>query len=311
MERSTLELVRALAHHGELEITLGAHPDSQTPPGVRLLPWSVEPCPPSYAHWGDGPRKWIDLAIARAFCDIQPLLGSFDIVHDNTSSFAPPIILAASRPNVLCVKTLRLMPYHPSAALSKTATSVRCFLTEYQRKAAGEMGPVVRELPALRGSHAAPCSKRDKTVAISVGRVEPRKGHHVAMEIARVHGQSLTVYGSLADQAYAEELRRLGVHLAGSVSIEELQSVMARVGRLLWTPTVPEPNGRVVWEALSCGLPVTGNDTGALSDLRAMGRARTVRLAGRDLIEAESVGDLPMGYSPVAERYLSIYRRGG
>lgn len=312
MERSTYELTSALAARGDLDVTIAAHPDTAPPRATKLLPWSVDSCPEAYSQWGDGASKWTDLAIVRAFFNLIPQLAKFDVVHDNTSSFVPPVALGWHLPRLRCIKTLRLMPYHPSSQLSRNSPAVRCFLTAFQRDAAREDGPVVREVPQIPRAREKPKPQvgNSTRVALSVGRVEPRKGHHVALEIARELALELVVCGSIVDVEYAAQLRAAGARIANLLTPGILRASMRSAAALLWTPVVPEPNGRVVWEALTCGLPVIGIETGALADLRSLGLAHSVSCAGYDLVRAEDLAHLPVGYDSVAARYVSIYGGG-
>jgi glycosyltransferase involved in cell wall biosynthesis len=309
MERSTYELAEALAQRDDMEVTLAAHPETTPPRGVALVPWHIQPCPPDYAVWGDGERKWLDLAIARACFDLAPQISRFDVVHDNTSSFVPPLVTEQMAPHIRVIKTLRLMPYHPSASLSSGSRVLRCFLSEFQRVWARETGPVVRESPKLDTSAYPTNEYRERgDYAVSVGRVEPRKGHLVALQIAKSMGLELLVCGALADAGYANELQVRGARLVGQLERHVMRSAVEGARCLLWTPLVPEPNGRVIWEALSCGIPVVGSPTGALADLTAMGLTSKYPYVGENLVRATGAGDIPFGYSIAADHYASLYR---
>jgi glycosyltransferase involved in cell wall biosynthesis len=270
MELSALDLVRSLAGAaGELgwEIAAVAHPDTVLPPGVALVPATVPECPEEYEREGEGRRKWTTVAGEAAMQRALERCGGFDLVHDHSETVSA--VLACARAGVPCARTMHLMPFHPAYAAVAQEVVHCVHISEYQgrmdRWHSAERRSVIRDLVPVEATfpRVAPAGW-----AVSIGRVERRKGHHLAARIARRLGWRLRVAGSVLDPAYARELAEMpGVELVGELPRSAALELMAGAEALLWCPAVREPGGRVVLEALRLGTPVVGRRIGYLADI--------------------------------------------
>ena len=104
---------------------------------------------------------------------------------------------------------------------------------------------------------------------LCVGRVEPRKGFHVAVDaLAELPGMTLDILGR-ADDSYRDELLRRAadrgvadrLHL-GVVPRSSLAERYRAADAVLFTSVWQEPFGLVPLEAMACGTPVVATGTG-------------------------------------------------
>lgn len=104
---------------------------------------------------------------------------------------------------------------------------------------------------------------------LCVGRVEPRKGFHVAVDaLAELPGMTLDILGP-PDDAYRDELlrRAADLGLAGRIHLDvvprtELAQRYRAADAVLFTSVWQEPFGLVPLESMACGTPVVGTGTG-------------------------------------------------
>lgn len=106
-----------------------------------------------------------------------------------------------------------------------------------------------------------------------LGRISPKKGTHLAIEVARRTGHRLVIAGWVPpdEGPYFENVvkPRLGngVEYIGPVEPGPRDRVLGNALALLHLPTVPEPFGLVLAEAQACGTPVIGFDRGSVREV--------------------------------------------
>jgi glycosyltransferase involved in cell wall biosynthesis len=133
-----------------------------------------------------------------------------------------------------------------------------------------------------------------------VGRVEPHKGHHLAARIASALHRTLKVVGPTTDKRYADALASTSdVELIGSAKRDVVLDLINNAEALLWLPTIAEPYGRVIIEAVKLNTLVIARPFGVVSDLIEAGVAHTAHtdiersFSGvGDMIYLHSVSDL-------------------
>jgi glycosyltransferase involved in cell wall biosynthesis len=110
---------------------------------------------------------------------------------------------------------------------------------------------------------------------VFLGRIEPIKGTHTAIEIAQATGRKLIIAGNRSDDPlidrYFEE--QVEPHLSQQISyigpVNDLQKnkLLGEAAALLMPIEWEEPFGLVMAEALACGTPVIGFNRGALPEI--------------------------------------------
>lgn len=163
-----------------------------------------------------------------------------------------------------------------------------CFITDTVRRGARERSPwsfpdaaivpgmVDRaELHPLPDAGRRPWSWR----LLHVGRFDPRKGIHIAVEaLAQLPAEAtLDVLGS-GDPRYLEELESLAARLQvadrvrfGSTPRSELTARYTEADAVIFAPLWEEGFGLVPLEAMACGTPVVASPTGGAKDFMTDG----------------------------------------
>lgn len=199
-------------------------------------------------------------------------LADCDIIHDNTYS---GLFLSQLRPGPPVVATNhsafdddmidlfgRAAPTVPLIAISE----------DHARRSGGmPIGAVIHhglDLDRYR------FDDRGGDYLVALGRMNPDKGIHLAIEVARETGLDLAIAAKMRqpwEERYFEETVKPmlgnGVEYIGEVDhvqkVELLSGAMALINPIEW----PEPFGLVTIESLACGTPVVSLDRGAAPEL--------------------------------------------
>ena len=248
-----------------------------------------------------------------------------DIVHDH--SFAGPLLARGRRaPTVVTVHgplDSELGDYFRLLGRSVHLVSI----SDAQRRADPTLAWAATVLNAIRVRDY-PFRPDKDDYALFLGRMNPDKGAHIAIDAARKAGRRLLLAAKLnepAEQAYFDEQvePRLGngIEWLGEAGGERKRELLGRAGCLLLPLQWEEPFGLVMIEALACGTPVvtlrrgsvpeivTDGVTGLVRDDPAELPAALAAVAGLDPYacrqRAERDFDLPV----MVSRYEQVYRR--
>ena len=238
----------------------------------RLIPTPLSASPLTHAarHRAQTQyRKALAEALARF---------SIDVVHLHGIDFLEYLPHAGTP----VVVTLHLPPewYPPEVfQLRRPETYIVC-VSQWQRRSASPHARIhcVIENGVLLDRFQ-PTRKKGNYV-VSMGRICPEKGFHLAMDAAEQAGVRLLLGGAVypypVHQAYFEQLIRprlkYGHRFLGTVGNGRKRSLLARAKCLLIPSLVPETSSLVAMEAMACGTPVIAYRKGALNELVQHGR---------------------------------------
>ena len=211
--------------------------------------------------------------IARALADYP-----VDVVHFHgvdCYNYLPPAGLPA-------LITLHLPPgWYPTElfCLNRPRTFLHC-VSAAQRRACPPCAHLLPDIPngIPESFFPGPCAKR--RFALSLGRICPEKGFHLALEAATRAGWPLLIGGEVFpyqshERYFHRELtpRLNGQHrFLGPVGLRRKRRLLAAARCLLAPSLVPETSSLVAMAALACGTPVVAFPAGALADIVEPGK---------------------------------------
>jgi glycosyltransferase involved in cell wall biosynthesis len=160
-----------------------------------------------------------------------------------------------------------------------------------------------------------------------VGRFNPEKAPHLAIDAARAAGRRIVLAGKVnepAEQKYFDTVirPRLGadVDYVGEVDATAKRELYAKARCLLFPVRWPEPFGMVMIEAMACGTPVVALDCGSVPEVVVDGTTGVICAAPEELPAAITkterlrpadcrahVAD-HFDLTVVAEKYEKVYR---
>jgi glycosyltransferase involved in cell wall biosynthesis len=270
IERVVDFLVRELVERGH-EVTLFAHPESQTP--AELVPYGRPP------HTGMKARL---TELWQVGVELHRRRKRFDVVH----SFGR---LAALTPILRIPFLVKIQSYQRDAvpwrsvkiarklagdSIAFTACSRSVFRDAERHPGAGPWHAIFNGVDPSKYSPTASVAS-DAPLAF-LGRIEPIKGTHRAIEIARRADRRLIIAGNRVDsaegKAYFEGM--IAPHLygdviryVGPVDDSEKNQILGRSAALLMPIEWEEPFGIVMAEAFACGTPVIGFRRGSVPEV--------------------------------------------
>jgi glycosyltransferase involved in cell wall biosynthesis len=220
-----------------------------------------------------------------------------DIVHDH--SFAGPLLARGrSAPTVLTVHgpmESELTDYYRLLGRSVHLVAI----SDSQRRSEPDLNWAATVHNAIRVADYPFRADKDD-YALFLGRMNPEKGAHVAIDVARKAGCRLLLAAKLneeAEQEYfdAEIQPRLGdgIEWLGEADAERKRDLLGRARCLLFPLQWEEPFGLVMIEAMACGTPVVTLRRGSVPEIVTDGVTGFVRDDPAELPELmQAVGEL-------------------
>jgi glycosyltransferase involved in cell wall biosynthesis len=267
IERIVDLLARGLAERGH-EITVFAHPGSRT--AGRLVPYGSPP----HVGW-----RHRGLELLQLGAGLWTRRRGFDLIH----SFGRLRALLPVLPQHGLAKIQsyqRGVPWRGvSLAAAIAGDSLRftaCSDSMYRNppvhgRAAGRWHTVFNAVDQAKYcfvDRVAPDAP-----LVFLGRLDPIKGAHLAIEIARAAGRRLIIAGNRVDDfgyfddQIAPHLDTRWVSYIGAVNDAQKNALLGRAAALLMPVLWEEPFGIVMAEAFACGTPVIGFERGSLPEV--------------------------------------------
>jgi glycosyltransferase involved in cell wall biosynthesis len=269
IERVIDFLVRGLVARGH-EVTLFAHPDSCT--DGRLVPYGAPP------HFGARPRS-TELWQVGA-CLWRDRTG-MDLVHSFGRLAALLPVLAVRRLPKLQSYQRAQVPWRGVRVAARLAgDSIRftaCSSSVYSDRPGRSAGTwhTVFNGVAIAKYDFVPAVAPDAPL-VFLGRLEPMKGAHHAIAIARRSGRQLIIAGNRVeegagaryfDERIAPALDGGQITYLGPVDDTQKNHLLGAAAALLMPVEWEEPFGIVMAEALACGTPVIGFARGSVPEV--------------------------------------------
>jgi glycosyltransferase involved in cell wall biosynthesis len=214
-----------------------------------------------------------EAAFTTAYTAMQMI--RYDVIHNH--AFDAPAVGLATALQAPVVHTLHLPPDKAvAAAVRQVAGGSRppavAVVSAFQANAWRRIVPVDAILPPYPPTSAIPWSGTAGQGALFAGRLSPEKGAAEAIDIARVAGVPINVYGDVYDAEYSREQidpRRAwpDVTVHQGIPRTSLWEAMTCAAVVLYPARWDEPFGLAAAEAQACGTPVVAFRRGGLGEV--------------------------------------------
>lgn len=321
IERIVDLLARGLAERGH-QVVLFAHPESRT--AGELVPYGLPP------HVG--PRRRA-AELAQVGTGLLRRSGRLDVIHSfGRLAALAPVLPLRRLPKLQCYQ--REVPRR-SVALARKASRGSLLFSACSASLICGHDPapwrVVFNGVDLSLYRFVPDVPPDSPL-VFLGRLEPIKGVHLAIAIARAAGRRLVIAGNRVETGGAAGYfeREIAPHLAagdndrvrwiGPVDDAAKNGLLGSAAALLMPIQWEEPFGIVMAEALACGTPVIGLRRGSVPEVVRDGvngfvcdtaeeaAAAVPLLAGLDRREVRRDCEARFGADAIVSAYEAIYR---
>ncbi len=291
-ERVIYHLTEELVRRGH-EVTLFASGNSKTSAKlVSVVPRSLREMPEEQDIYGFNVHSLLNMGLAYARQD------EFDIIHDHNAHMGLPTA------NVAVGRTPIVMTWHGPYDKHMTRyfqmLNRPCLVSisnSQAQLAPGNLNFLGTVYNGLKMEHY-PFSKKPGEYLLFVGRLDPEKGVHHAMDVALALKRPLIIAAKFDEtvphlrEYFLREIEpRLKAHpellsWIGEVDEEARNRLMAGALCFLHPVTWPEPFGLTLIESMACGTPVVAMGLGAIPEVINHGRSGYVVHTVPEMIEA-------------------------
>lgn len=323
-ERIVYHLTEELVKRGH-EVTLFASGDTQTSAKlVSVVPKSLRDMPNEKDIYGFNVNSLLNMGLAYSMQE------RFDVIHDNNAHMGLPTANMAHTPVVMTwhgpydaemQRYFKMLNGPHLVSISHSQAALAPGLPFF--------GTVHNGLP-MEGY---PFGDTPKDYLLFVGRIDPEKGVHHAMDTAIALRKKLIIAAKLDAQVPAieeyfrtEVKPRLDAHpdlieWVGEVEEPERNQLMKDALCFLHPVTWPEPFGLTLIESMACGAPVVAFGLGSIPEIVRDGQTGFVVSNTKEMIEAVGrIGTIDraacrqhaLGHfsaSRMADGYEEVYRR--
>lgn len=247
-----------LGHH----VSLFAHPASKT--SAKLFPYK-----------GKTSGKITDIIKNSYLINKKLFNQQYDIVH----SFGRLLYLLPQMP----MRIPKLMSYQREPTISqiqkatKLAKKNTLAFTGCSAYISDKISPFASSYPIFNGVDLAvydfKAEVKNDAPLVFLGRIEPIKGTHIAIEVAKQTGRKLTIAGNIPvkyqsyfDNVVKPELNEQ-INYVGAVNDLQKNELLGKAAAFLMPIEWDEPFGIVMAEAMACGTPVIGFNRGSVPEV--------------------------------------------
>ena len=251
----------------------------------------------------------------------------FDVVHDH-SGFTALAMAARVRPPVVHTVHGPLVG-ETGAFYARHGRKARLVgISRSQRESAPEGVQIAEIVPNPIAVDRWPLGIDKDDYLLWIGRMDPAKGAHRAIEAARLAGRRIQLAGPVQSGQADYFREQIEPHIdgervcyLGEVTGSVKQQLYARAAALLMPIRWKEPFGMVMIEALACGTPVIAFGEGAANEIVLDGRngflvadeaemARAVaHVGGIDPVVCRESARSRFDIAITADGYEAVYRR--
>ncbi|MBE0447550.1 MAG: glycosyltransferase family 4 protein [Actinobacteria bacterium] len=219
------------------------------------------------------------------------MAGEFDIIHDHSGLIGPVI---GSFINTPVIHTLHGPATQEAKDFYGRIRDQIYFnaISDYQREKFGDLkfiGTIYNGVDLAKYDY---CDKKEDFLFF-LGRMNPEKGAHVAVEVARKTGKKLLMVSKMTEpheKAYFKErvkpLLAPNVELIGEVDVETKIEMFKKASCVLFPVQWPEPFGLVMIEAMACGTPVIAIRNGSVPEVVVHEKTGYICSSTEEMIEA-------------------------